>query len=184
MQKQFLSKSKIPVSWKNKSLIVEWNDEETSFINHSFTDWDISSRSIDILKKTQRNWEINYDGTRHCRSDTFNLNTKEITKFIIGKDHRCSLLKIKPGNCIPWHYDTHRSYMYFNNVKENDIQRSIVMMNNWKVGQVLQFRKEIISHWQIGDMFTWKNNVWHGAANFGNKDLIIMMIDYQPLDNQ
>lgn len=187
MKKHFLVKSKVPVTWSSKSLQIIWKPKEVCINQASLGDWNLPTDDIDTLDNMYKAWDINVNGTNHSHSLDFNLNfnIQEILNNIPGTNHQYSFLKLSPGNCIPWHFDTYRTYIIKNNIspnKNNEIQRSIVMMDNWKIGQVIQFGKKIVSHWMIGDTFTWDSKMWHGAANFGNKDLIIMMITYQIVD--
>jgi hypothetical protein len=92
-----------------------------------------------------------------------------------------SFLKLPAGRMIPWHCDTYAYFIKKYDVPEQQvtrIKRAIVCVNDWDVGQSLQVGKNMLSGWSAGDMYTWDHDAWHGAANFGNQDLIFMQITY------
>lgn len=90
-----------------------------------------------------------------------------------------NFMKIPAGRIIPWHCDTYGYAIKKFNVPDDritDIQRTIVFMQDWSFGQVVQFGDSVLSHWKAGDVYTWQHEAWHGLANFGSQDVVIMQI--------
>ena len=52
------------------------------------------------------------------------------------------------------------------------------MITPWMFGQVIQVGGQVITNWNVGDTYTWQGDVWHGAANFGFDDLVVMQITW------
>lgn len=96
-----------------------------------------------------------------------------ISQFVMN------FMKVPPGRLIPWHCDTYGYAIKKFNVPQPhviDIRRSIVFMNDWCFGQVAQFGRSMLCDWKAGDIYTWPHEAWHGLANFGNRDIVIMQI--------
>ena len=92
-----------------------------------------------------------------------------------------NFLKLTPGHMLVWHFDTYATFVRRTDLPEDrwkDINRAVVMITPWNFGQVIQIGGDILSQWEIGDIYTWNSDTWHGACNFGNSDLIVMQITY------
>jgi hypothetical protein len=90
-------------------------------------------------------------------------------------------LKLTPGHMLAWHYDTYAYFLHHHQLQESDMQqvwRSAVMLRDWHSGQVIQIGDRVISHWRRGDVFTWQGYTWHGTANFGSADMVVLQVSY------
>ena len=181
MKKNYLTQFKIPVVWNLKEFNFEWQESYCINRTEGKDKWPLPSAETAILDKCFEEWNVNREGTKHYHSHIANIE-QEIFNLLPGKNHLQNFLKLTPGNVIPWHYDTFRYYIKTNNVNDTDVRsvhRILIFVEDWKVGQIVQFGKKIVSHWKAGDCFTWNRNLWHGACNFGNKDLIMMQVNFQ-----
>ena len=80
-----------------------------------------------------------------------------------------------------WHFDTFATFVKYNRLEESDIDkvsRTIIMMQDWDHGQVLEIDGKIFSHWKAGDLFTWTGHTWHGACNFGPSNIVVAQITF------
>lgn len=185
MSAKYLIKSKIPVLWDLSKIQFNWIEDYC--VGQTSTDkWNIPANDTALLDLMYTKWNINANCTKHYISfDTIlNFDANDIFQLIPGKNHLCTFLKLTPGYCIPWHIDTYRYYVKtFNLTKDQcgSVNRTLVMLNDWRIGQVLQYGKDVLSQWSAGDTISWNHNLWHGGANFGNKDLIVLMVTYQQL---
>jgi hypothetical protein len=106
---------------------------------------------------------------------------EKILDIFDNKIYNYNFLKLTAGYNLFWHYDSYSTFVKFNNIDQNSslkINRTIVMMDSWKQGQILQVGNDIASHWNAGDTFTWNNDMWHGLSNFGFDDLVLMQITW------
>jgi len=71
-----------------------------------------------------------------------------------------------PGQMSPLHYDRYKSWE-FENVKENLVNRWLIMLDDQKPGQCF-FMDQKSVHWKKGDVIGWTHVILpHGSANFG-----------------
>jgi hypothetical protein len=86
-----------------------------------------------------------------------------------------------------WHFDTYATFVKYNDIAEEDahnICRTVIMMDDWDRGQVLQVGEEAYTHWRAGDTYTWKGDIWHGMANFGPSDIVMSQITFLDEDDR
>jgi hypothetical protein len=92
-----------------------------------------------------------------------------------------NFLKLTPGCQLMWHFDTFATFVRFNNISQDSIDkvsRTAVMLKDWDRGQVLQIGNSVYTHWQAGDSFTWQGYQWHGLCNFGPSDIVLAQITF------
>jgi hypothetical protein len=185
MQTNYLNKSSVPVIWDFNQIKFNWK-ELYSYDQVTPDDpWDSPATTLKLQQEALYNsWGIEKTCTKHYQSYVTELgfDPNEIFKLIPGHNHSYNFLKLGAGRILPWHLDTYTYYINVNGIPSTDIptvRRLIVMMNDWSNGQVLQYGDQTISHWQAGDTLTWSPHMWHGAANFGHDDLVVMIINYQ-----
>jgi len=78
------------------------------------------------------------------------------------------LLEYKPGQMLPLHSDGMEGFRRLYG-KANP-RRFFVAVSPWDWGHVLQAHDNLISHWNTGDTWEIKPDVWHCSANFGIKN--------------
>jgi len=162
----------------------EW--KETYFINEVPKNerWNTFSTKNKLeLEDLWIKWGIENKNTKHymCIRPSLIENLKVILDPYHNKIYNYNFLKLSPGNQIIWHYDTYATFVKFNNIKEEqikDVCRTVVMLDDWDRGQMLQVGNEIYTHWSKGDTYTWKSDVWHGMCNFGPSDCTIAQITF------
>lgn len=115
-------------------------------------------------------------------------NTNSEIKDLIGYDNLLAagflpdtvlvrLLVYLPGHGIPWHRDTldgwSEKFKQLNpDVKSGicdlgPIKRSLIMLEDWHWGHMVQLGNSIISHWGAGDVFDIPLGKWHLSTNSG-----------------
>lgn len=177
-------KSSVYCTWTEEDLLFDW--VETVQLNEVPKDdpWDSFTTDMKYaLEKLHRGWNVPEESTWHLMAHNPKLNErlKPILDSFPYKTLSYNFIKITPGHMLVWHYDTyatfvHRKDLTFEHAEK--IKRSAVMMNPWSPGQVVQVGNELFSHWRAGDVFTWKSFAWHGTANFGGNDMIVMQVSY------
>ena len=185
MQTNYLSRSSVPVIWDFDQIKFNWKELYSYDQVTQDDQWDSPATALKLQQEALYNsWGIEKACTKHYQSYVTELgfDPNEIFKLIPGNNHSYNFLKLGAGRILPWHLDTYTYYINVNSIPSTDIptvRRLIVMMNDWSNGQVLQYGDQTISHWQAGDTLTWSPQLWHGAANFGHNDLVVMIINYQ-----
>ena len=57
-----------------------------------------------------------------------------------------NFLKLTSGCSLMWHFDTYATFVKFNGIEEENVHnvcRTVIMMNDWDRGQVLQVGNEV-----------------------------------------
>ena len=176
----------VPITWTIDDLTLEWI--ETFSIGEIPEDdnWKTVATEFKLWQEDRyREWGHLKEATKHYMAFEPKLEF-DITEIItqIGcsaKEYGYNFLKLPAGRMIPWHCDTYAYCVKKYSVADEEIiriKRAVIFMQDWSVGQIIQVGKSMLSDWKAGDMYTWDHEAWHGAANFGTEDLIIMQVTY------
>jgi len=177
-------KATISPTWDPSNIDVPWTEVIQTEEVIAGDVWDIYTTPLkDQLAELHASWSIPRESVLHymsLRPDLSNgleLALAPYTKYT----HNYSLLKLTAGHMIAWHFDTYATFVKHNNIPESQadkIKRSAIMLTDWSFGHALQVGGTMLSNWRAGDTFTWPSDTWHGAANFGRDDFIIMQVTY------
>ena len=146
--------------------------------------WDIYTTDLkNELADLHTLWNIPDESVKHYMSIRPELKDGLETLLEPFKDYtyNYSLLKLTAGHMIVWHFDTYATFVKHNDIQQsesNKIKRTAIMLTDWSFGHILQVGAEVFSNWKAGDAFTWVNDTWHGACNFGKDDMIVMQVTY------
>jgi hypothetical protein len=146
--------------------------------------WDIYTTDLkDELSELHASWNIPDESVKHYMSIRPKLKNGLENLLVPFQNYvyNYSLLKLTAGHMIVWHFDTYATFVKHNDIKQSDadkIKRTAIMLTDWNFGHVLQVGPEVFSNWEPGQAYTWNNDTWHGASNFGKDDMILMQVTY------
>lgn len=175
----------VPVTWNDEDIsTLAW--EETFMTNEipENDSWNTYATHKKLkLEELYNSWSVPKEGTKHYMSIRPDLtdNLKHILTPYNNLSFNYNFLKLTPGCQLTWHFDTYATFVKFNDIpeeKSSKIRRTIIMMNDWDVGQIFQVGQTVFHHWSVGDTFSWQGEAWHGMCNFGPSDIIISQITY------
>lgn len=135
------------------------------------------------LQNLHKEWGYSKETTTHYMSikPNLNINFKSVLEKYQDKTFNYNLLKLTPGHMLAWHFDSYATFIKTNPISKDDadnIKRTAILLTEWSFGQVIQIGKQVFSDWKRGESYTWSGDTWHGACNFGNRDLIVMQVTY------
>jgi hypothetical protein len=176
--------NQIDCTWTDEYKLFDWI--ETFVIDEVPLDdlWENFSTKLRLeLDKFHRSKGVVKESTKHYMSfaPVLPLSIEPVLEQFAGKTYSFNFLKLQGSFVIPMHYDSYSTFVKRNNVDKSSLEkihRTVIMMTPWASGQVLQIRQEVFSNWQPGTTYTWKGLEWHGAANFGFDDLVVMQITW------
>jgi hypothetical protein len=177
-------KHSIPVTWNEEYKNFDW--QETYQTNEIPKDdqWNTIATGNKLeLEKLYQQWNVSKESTLHYMSLNPNLPPgleKILDQFDHTKRHY-NFLKLTASHLLFWHFDSYATFLKNHEISHKDynkISRSAVVLTPWSFGQVIQIGNNVYSNWNPGDVFTWNGDTWHGAANFGVNDLVVMQITY------
>jgi hypothetical protein len=179
------------VTWNSNDLLtLDWQATYMTDEIPEDSSWDtFATKNKKALEAMYKQWGVPKEGSLHYMCIRPEL-TKGLGSIIAPYAHmkfNYNFLKLTPGCSLMWHFDTYATFVKFNNIDEDDVHnvcRTVVMMNDWDRGQVLQVGEEVYTHWSAGDTYTWKGDTWHGMANFGPSDCIVSQITFLDEDDQ
>tara|TARA_R100000027_G_scaffold12075_2_gene8587 strand:- start:716 stop:1327 length:612 start_codon:yes stop_codon:yes gene_type:complete len=173
------------VTWNKKDLeTLPW---EPTYMTDEIPvndSWDtFATKNKKKLEKMYAEWGVSKQSTLHYMSIRPELTDglKDILSPYKTVKHNYNFLKLTPGCSLMWHFDTYATFVKYNGISEQNVKnvcRTVVMMDEWDRGQVLQVGGSTYTNWNAGDTYTWKGDVWHGMANFGPSDIIISQITF------
>lgn len=175
-----------PIVWANSQWNYDW--VETFSIGQIPVDnqWNNPGTRFKLYQEDLYvNWGHVQPATQHFVSYDPELDFDiDPILNIIGCDpdsYSLNFIRVPAGRMIPWHCDTYAWFVQHHHISQNQlthVKRALVFVDDWRPGQIVQFGKDVLSHWRNGDAYTWAHDCWHGAANFGDTDLTVMLITY------
>ena len=179
------------VTWnKNDLLTLPWSPTYMTDEIPEDSSWDtFATKNKKALEAMYAQWGVPKEGSLHYMSIRPEL-TKGLASIIAPYAHlhfNYNFLKLTPGCSLMWHFDTYATFVKYNQISEDDahnVCRTVVMMDDWDRGQVLQVGEEVYTHWEAGDTYTWKGDTWHGMANFGPTDVVVAQITFLDEDDK
>lgn len=177
-------RTSIPVTWNDEYTSLPW--VETYQTNEVPTNdkWNTISTDLKLqLESLYQEWNVCKESTLHYMALNPDLHPnleKILDNFDVHRRHY-NFLKLTPSHQLFWHFDSYATFTKNFNVSEKDfskITRSAVILTPWSFGQVIQVGGNVYSDWNQGDVISWIGDVWHGAANFGTQDLVVMQVTY------
>jgi len=178
-------KTNVPVTWSLADLSsFDW--VETYHTNNFPKEdkWENHATDLKLqLEDLYAHWNIPKEPTLHylCLAPKLSDGFKRAyDTFDTSKKHY-NFLKITPGHLSFWHFDSYATFVKEHNTRpelQNNISRSAIMLSDWSFGQVLQIGGIVYANWNAGDVFTWNGDTWHGAANFGIEDFVVMQVTH------
>lgn len=79
--------------------------------------------------------------------------------------HEVSIIKIEPGNTVPYHVDKH--YILQQNHGPGDTWRYLIFLEDWKMGHYFEVHDKPVVEWKAGDWIKFHRTDWHLAGNMG-----------------
>lgn len=108
--------------------------------------------------------------------DSTQINFDEIEKQLGMEIITVSTICQPPGNIVPLHRDTffqiNKRYPERTELKV----RANIYLEDWKLGQFIQYNDEISTHWKAGDGFIWDSSILHLSANAGMRDKYTLQV--------
>lgn len=77
---------------------------------------------------------------------------------------------------LPNHQDAFTTYATRFNLKQEQIRRAVIFLEDWKSGHYFEIDGEPLMPWKAGDWVTWKQSVTHHAANYGTEPRYTLQI--------
>tara|TARA_B100000212_G_C27373287_1_gene533555 strand:+ start:864 stop:1541 length:678 start_codon:yes stop_codon:yes gene_type:complete len=123
---------------------------------------------------TQHNSQMQYKRISKNEAHPILNNVIEQTGL---KNSSIGLIKVAPGQVIPWHYDSYVFYKEQNSNSEiNNVERHIIFPFNWHWGHIYQIGNNVISNWGKGVRYTWPKFRYHLAVNAGIKSFYLLAV--------
>lgn len=177
-------RTKVSVTWDDEYTSLPW--KKTYQTNEVPADDKWNTKSTDLklqLENLYRDWKVSKTSTLHYMSlnPPLTPGLEKILNNFDSKRRHYNFLKLTPSHQLFWHFDSYATFTKNFNVSEKDfgkITRSAVLLTPWSFGQVIQVGGTVYSSWDQGDVISWVGDVWHGAANFGIEDLVVMQVTY------
>jgi hypothetical protein len=105
---------------------------------------------------------------------------------IVQSDEYPILMKLinqKPGQYMPFHMDTFKTYGSDNSTSFVDkVVRFSVALTDWNFGQLWFFGNAVWTQWKVGDCVHWHSTMAHGTVNIGHSERLFLQITGIPSD--
>jgi len=153
---------KIKTTWTAKDFIKgSWRTNKNHYLSFNTT-----SKNKQIYKKNVGVYINN----------TVDEKFEKIANKFKLKNTVIALNKMKPGQILPFHTDTCRTFIKRNKVKDKSkIMRIIVFLQNSEPGHQLWIGNKVCTG-TAGSYFGWQYGEEHMAANLGKKDRYTLQI--------
>lgn len=89
-------------------------------------------------------------------------------KFLFGMYNQTyTFYKMDTLEIMPTHSDHFNTYCKLNNTTPDNVERVILMLEDWKPGHYFELDGVGYVNWKAGDWFKWRGDVPHAASNIG-----------------
>jgi hypothetical protein len=139
---------------------------------------------LDSYKGEEKN--ALYVSKGHCEQSLHLYNCFEQnlpTEILSLKDQFTFLKKVSlainlftPGQYLPLHGDLYTRYRELHNLKNENIVRIMLFLEDWVPGQICQIEKQAFTDWKSGDWYGWKNDDIHTFYNLSLEDRYAIQI--------
>jgi hypothetical protein len=172
-ESDFIHCGKIDLPWDQVDQDLKSVEKDTSR-SHSIAPGS-NDYSDDALQKTLDTYR-KYGYTEHntilwkttAREPKLTFDWEQTIIDQLPLDHAvAALTRQDPGQILPWHED---KFFMLRRLYPEDVRpiwRFLLMMEDWKIGHILQINNSVFSHWKRGDVVVWKPSTMHLAANAG-----------------
>lgn len=93
------------------------------------------------------------------------------------KDGTVSWTNISPGNVVPTHTDNFYKLRTKYGVEREECIRYLMFLQDWELGQMVEFEDKILNRWNKGDVWSFGINDSHCAANATQTNFITCQIN-------
>jgi hypothetical protein len=159
-----------------KYIKPEWNIEEFKNLDYSFAEYH-DSYDVDLhVSKGHAKEKIGL-----YKYHEPNPMPSCVKKFVLPHfghlDNLTTAVNLfKPGQYLPHHNDVYTRYKEIFEIDGKTISRTMVMLEDWKPGQVLCIDKYSYSGWMAGDCYTWHDYEPHTFINLSLFDRYALQI--------
>lgn len=150
--------------------------------------WDDSYKTLPFVKQPVTDEEVNawqsqgYDCIKSFTGSMYDSRNPmpewvdDLKKFFPYKDLTFTFYRMSTLEIMPTHVDHYRTYCKLFNVKYENVNRILLMLEDWKPGHYLEIEGEGIVNWKAGDYFIWESDAPHAASNIGIDDRYTLQI--------
>ncbi len=120
------------------------------------------------------NTEISYIRLNYSDANELLKNVVDQTNL---EQAGVGVIRLCPGQVIPWHYDNHVFFNASNKDKSSSyVERHMIFPFDWDWGHIFQIGNNVLSNWEMGASYTWPKYRYHLAANAGINDFYMLAI--------
>jgi len=98
------------------------------------------------------------------------------------QNHVVSVIRIDPGQTIPWHQDKH--YILQQKFGPGETWRYLIFLEDWRSGHYFQLGDQPVVQWRCGDYIKFHRRQWHLGGNMGTEPFYSAQITVLSLDNR
>jgi hypothetical protein len=159
-----------------KHIKPNWNIEEFYNLDYSIADYH-DSQEVDIyVSKGHVRKNIGLYKYHEPNPMPSCVNNLVITHFTHLENLAVAVNLFKPGQYLPYHSDVYTRYKEIFDIKDKTISRTMVMLEDWKPGQILCINTSSYTNWIAGDCYIWHDYEQHTFINLSLFDRYALQI--------
>jgi|TARA_B110000914_G_scaffold213105_1_gene214720 hypothetical protein len=82
-------------------------------------------------------------------------------------DWSVAILEQRPGMVIPLHLDTYYKFKEKHGIKNEEVVRYNIFLDDWQPGHYMEADSKPIVNWKAGNYVRLNSDIWHRTANVG-----------------
>jgi hypothetical protein len=159
-----------------KHIKPNWNIEEFYSLNYSIADYHDAQEVDTYVSKGHVRKNIGLYKYHKPNPMPSCVNDYIISHFNHLDNLTVAVNLFKPGQYLPYHSDVYSRYKEVFDVKDKTISRTMIMLEDWKPGQVLCIGTYAYTNWVAGDCYTWNDYEQHTFINLSLFDRYALQI--------
>lgn len=155
-----------------------WNDDFKKF---PFVKQPIMDSEIEQWRNMGYDYVKSYSGSMYDNRNPMPDWVKTLEGKMGMYNQTYTFYRMDTLEIMPVHSDHFNTYCRLNNTTPDQVERAVMMLEDWKPGHYFELDGIGYVNWKAGDWFKWRGDVPHAASNIGVESRYTLQITGMPI---
>lgn len=155
-----------------------WNDD---FKSLPYVKQPITDEEIDKWQSQGYDYVKSFSGSMYDNRNPMPDWITSMEKLFGMYNQTYTVYRMDTLEIMPTHSDHFNTYCRLNNTTPDKVERTILMLEDWKPGHYFELDGVGYVNWKAGDWFKWRGDVPHAASNIGTESRYTLQITGMPV---
>jgi hypothetical protein len=155
-----------------------WNDDFKKF---NFVRQPIMQSEIKQWRDMGYDYVKSFSGSMYDNRNPMPHWVKSLKHMFGMYNQTYTFYKMTTLEIMPVHSDHYNTYCRIHNTTPDNVERVILMLEDWKPGHYFELDGIGFVNWKAGDWFKWRGDIPHAASNIGTEPRYTLQITGTPI---